>query len=234
VPVVEDSQAVVAEEEVAVDVNAATRPVMPVAPVWLICFIAFSLFYIATPGLIPTDWRWFFKIIPILLLLQLVISRAAGTVRTLLVIALLFSATGDVLLAMEGRFVQGLGAFLLAQITYTILFTMQGRWQPQRLWWTGLIVLYALLCTVYIVPEAGNMKVPIVAYMVAISLMAISAGFREDSKFLWVAIGALVFMVSDTLIAVNRFVISLEYSGIAVMGTYYLAQALICTGVLRS
>lgn len=77
------------------------------------------------------------------------------------------------------------------------------------------------------------MKVPIVAYMVAISLMAISAGFREDSKFLWVAIGALVFMVSDTLIAVNRFVISLEYSGIAVMGTYYLAQALICTGVLR-
>ena len=168
-----------AEEEVvvAVDVNAASSPALPVAPLWLAAFVGFSLFYIADPGLIPSQWRWLFKIIPILLLLQLALSKSTGTVRKWLVVA--------------------------------------------------------LLCTIFIVPNAGNMKVPVIAYMIAISLMAITAGFRVDSKFLWVALGALIFMVSDTLIAVSRFVAPFDYSGVAVMSTYYLAQLLICTGVLR-
>ncbi len=228
-----DSLAAVAEGVVAVDVNAASRPALPVAPLWLAVFVGFSLFYIADPGLIPSQWRWLFKIIPVLLLLQLALSQSKGTVRTWLVIALLLSATGDVLLAMDGLFVQGLSAFLMAQLTYTGLFLTQGRWQPRRIWWLILIIVYALLCTTFIVPDAGNMKVPVIAYMIAISLMAISAGFRVDSKFLWVALGALIFMLSDTLIAVNRFVAPFDYSGVAVMSTYYLAQLLICTGVLR-
>lgn len=46
--------------------------------------------------------------------------------------------------------------------------------------------------------------------------MAIAAGFGNDSQFMWVAMGALVFMISDTLIAVNQFVAPFAYSGIAV------------------
>ena len=45
--------------------------------------------------------------------------------------------------------------------------------------------------------------------------------------------GALMFMISDTLIAVERFVTPFEYSGMAVMSTYYLAQLLICVGIVR-
>jgi uncharacterized membrane protein YhhN len=74
---------------------------------------------------------------------------------------------------------------------------------------------------------------PVTAYMIAISLMAIAAGFRDEQQFLWVAMGALMFMISDTLIAVERFVTPFEYSGMAVMSTYYLAQLLICVGIVR-
>jgi len=204
-----------------------------VSPLWLAAFVGFSVLYIAMPGLIPSGWRWLFKIIPIALLLFLAITRTAGKVRTLLGLGLVLSAIGDVLLAMDGLFVQGLAAFLLAQVTYTVLFVTQRRWRPRRLPWAVLILVYALVCTLVIVPAAGDMQLPVTAYLTAISLMAIAAGFRNDQQFLWVAMGALIFMISDTLIAVGRFVTPFEYSGIAVMSTYYLAQLLICLGIVR-
>jgi uncharacterized membrane protein YhhN len=200
---------------------------------WLVAFTGFCLLYIALPGLIPAGWRWLFKIIPIALLLFLALTRTTGKVRTLLGLGLVLSAIGDVLLAMDGLFVQGLAAFLLAQVTYTVLFVTQRRWQPRRLPWAALILVYALVCTLVIVPAAGDMRLPVTAYMIAISLMAIAAGFRDDQHFLWVAMGALMFMISDTLIAVERFVTPFEYSGMAVMSTYYCAQLLICVGIVR-
>lgn len=211
-----------------------TKPLPSSVPLlWLLAFTGFSLLYIALPGLIPSGWRWLFKIIPIALLLYLAVSRTHGRIRAILSLGLVLSAIGDVLLALDGLFVQGLVAFLLAQITYTVLFLTQSRWQTGRLPWATLIIVYALLCTLFIVPQAGDMTLPITAYMIAISLMAIAAGFRADPQFLWVAIGALVFMVSDTLIAVNQFVAPFAYSGIAVMTTYYIAQLLICLGIVR-
>lgn len=210
----------------------AASSVLP-SPFWLAAFAGFSVLYIFLPDLTPSDLRWLFKIIPIMLLLQLALSRTSGQVRTLLVAGLVLSATGDVLLTMDGLFVHGLLAFLLAQITYTVLFVRQSRWQPRRLPWGMLIVLYTIVISVFILPHAGDMTVPGVAYLIAISLMAISAGFRDSSQFLWVAIGALAFMISDTLIAVGRFVTPFEYSGVAVMLSYYAAQFLIVTGVVN-
>ena len=176
---------------------ALSSPNQPLSWLWLSALVASSVFYIALPDFISSDWRWLFKIIPIALLLQLALTSSEGKTRNLLVTGLLLSACGDILLAMDGMFVQGLAAFLLAQITYTVLFFSQSRWQPRRLPWAALIVVYALLCTFFIVPQAGDMTIPVTAYMIAISLMAISAGFRDDTQYLWVAIGALIFMISD-------------------------------------
>lgn len=200
---------------------------------WLAAFLGFSLLYITMPDFIPSSWRWFFKIIPIALLLQLALNTTCGRVRALLGLGLVLSAIGDVLLALEGLFVPGLVAFLLAQVTYTILFCTDFQWQTRRLPWAILIIAFALTCTLLIVPEAGDMTIPVTAYMIAISLMTIAAGFRNDQQFLWVAMGALIFMVSDTLIAVDLFVAPFAYSGVAVMTTYYVAQLLICVWMVR-
>lgn len=55
----------------------------------------------------------------------------------------------------------------------------------------------------------------------------------SKSRLSWVAMGALIFMISDTLIAVDRFVSTFAGSDVAIMATYYLAQGLICVGVVR-
>lgn len=219
-------------------VHAPQSAQKPLSWLWLAAFAGSSVFYILLPDLVPSEWRWLFKIIPIALLLQLALTRSEGRARNLLVTGLVLSACGDILLALDGLFVQGLAAFLLAQITYTVLFLTRFRWQKRRLPWAALIVVYATLCSLFIIPQAGDMTLPVTAYMIAISLMAIAAGFRADEHFLWVAMGALIFMISDTLIAIDRFVSPLDYygvaSGVAVMSTYYIAQALICVGIVRS
>ncbi len=63
--------------------------------------------------------------------------------------------------------------------------------------------------------------------------MAIGAGFRQSNQFLLVALGALIFISSDTLIAINKFVYEFSAAGIFIMTTYYLAQLMITLGVIR-
>ena len=200
---------------------------------WLLAFLASSLLYIAFRDNFPQAVGWFFKVIPIALLLQLVVAKGAGRTRNFLIAALVLSGTGDILLSLDGLFIPGLGAFLLAQLTYTALFLTQFRWRVGRLLWAAGIVAYTLACTLFIIPQTGDLQVITTVYMVAISLMAMSAGFRDDSQFLWVALGALIFMVSDTLIAIDKFVSPFAGSGVAIMATYYVAQLLICAGVVR-
>ncbi|MFL1485879.1 lysoplasmalogenase [Marinobacter sp. LN3S78] len=214
------------------DVSFASRG-NGVSVVWWVAFVASGLAYIALRGAIPVQWGWLVKIIPIALLLFRSLSEARGKPRAFLAAGLLLSATGDVLLSLEGLFIPGLGAFLLAQLTYAALFLSQFRWRVSRLPWVVLVVGYVLACSVLVLPETGNLQWVITAYMVAISLMALAAGFRNDRQFLWVAMGALVFMVSDTLIAVNTFVSPFPFADAAIMVTYYLAQALIVLGIIR-
>lgn len=209
----------------------ATRLVPSLA--WLLAFALFALLYISLRDVFPHGVGWFFKVIPIALLLQLVVVKGAGRTRNFLIAALVLSGTGDILLSLDGLFIPGLGAFLLAQLTYTALFLTQFRWRVGRLPWAAVILAYALACTLFIIPQTGDLQLVTLVYMIAISLMAISAGFRDDSQFLWVALGALIFMVSDTLIAIDKFVSPFAGSGVAIMATYYIAQLLICVGVIR-
>ncbi|MFC4257728.1 lysoplasmalogenase [Marinobacter lacisalsi] len=210
-------------------------PPPPVVPstIWLLVFAGGALLYIVFRDVFPQGVGWLFKIIPIALLLQFVVTKASGNTRNLLVAALVLSGIGDILLSLDGLFIPGLGAFLLAQLTYTALFLTQFHWRAGRLFWAAGVVGYTLACTLYIIPQTGDLQVVTTVYMAAISLMAISAGFRADRQFLWVAVGALIFMISDTLIAIDKFVSSFAWSGVAVMTTYYAAQLLICFGMVR-
>jgi len=82
------------------------------------------------------------------------------------------------------------------------------------------------------------MRVPVAAYVLVLATMASQAWsrylHRQDAGSLGVAVGATVFMLSDSLLAIDRFVSPLPYAGWWVLSTYYVAQALIVAGVLRS
>lgn len=200
---------------------------------WWGLFITTASVYILLRSFMPLTGDWLVKIVPILLLIQWAADKLQGSTKRFMLTGLFLSLAGDVLLSLNGLFIQGLGAFLLAQLSYTVLFLKQAKWQPIRLIWCALIVLYTGACIGFILPHTGDLKVVVTAYLCAITLMALSAGFRGDKDFLICASGAFVFMVSDTLIAINKFVTPFHGSGAAIMTTYYIAQFLITYGVIR-
>jgi alkylglycerol monooxygenase len=75
------------------------------------------------------------------------------------------------------------------------------------------------------------LKVAVAAYVTVISLMAAQAigraGVQGDRASRWVAVGACVFMVSDSLIAIHKFVTPVALSSLWILVTYYAAQMLI-------
>jgi uncharacterized membrane protein YhhN len=156
----------------------------------------------------------------------------------LLAVGLAFSTAGDVLLDLDPQlFVFGLGAFLMAHLTYIALFarnrTQPFRPSPSRWAAVALVVAYAATLSSWIVPSVGPLAVPVVFYICAITTMvstAILADFRER----WVAIGAVLFLISDSVLAINKFKITVPARDYLVGITYYLGQCGIALGVLAS
>ncbi|MFZ1809106.1 MAG: lysoplasmalogenase, partial [Cyclobacteriaceae bacterium] len=93
---------------------------------------------------------------------------------------------------------------------------------------TGLItILYAHL---------GALKIPVTIYAIVIMVMTLQAlfryGYTNAVSFWFVFVGAILFMISDSMIAVNKFLSSFELAGLVIMATYILAQFLIVKGLL--
>lgn len=175
-------------------------------------------------------------------------SRRYGDRFTLMVQAgLFFSLVGDVALMFqhldEFFFLIGLSAFLLAHICYTIAFIRNisevGGWDGLLM--GGIVALVVMLYGTWFGWELSerldrNMLIPVLGYVVAIGLMATLAGFRWMRTFarsFWtVLVGAALFMVSDSLLATNRFIRPLEWSPAVITLTYAAAQFLIAGGCL--
>jgi uncharacterized membrane protein YhhN len=156
----------------------------------------------------------------------------------LLALGLAASSLGDVLLDVRSLnlFVPGLSSFLIAHIVYTAFFFHS--WQyPLRVWerqrvLAGGVILYSLAFTIWLAPSLGPLTVPVVLYICAITAMVVSSIVAGLSPR--VVTGALLFLASDSLLAIARFKGSFTLRDYAVWGTYYLAQYCIATGVLRS
>ncbi len=158
----------------------------------------------------------------------------------LLLSALLGSLAGDVFLMLsEHLFIPGLVSFLLAHLCYIALFKQGVGWFGHRGALGGTLALgigmYAFLWQGGL-PAA--LRVPVAVYVVVIALMAAQAwgrhaALRERSS-LAVALGACCFMLSDSLLATNRFVQPLPLSQLWVLATYYAAQVLIVSGMVTA
>ncbi len=150
--------------------------------------------------------------------------------------ALAFSTLGDIFLDLRGMFVQGLGAFLIAHLIYVALFVRNWR-RPVRLGANQQISLAALLFfslaqTMWLWPGLGQLAVPVACYIGAITLMvaaAIIGRFRQS----WIVWGALLFLISDSLIGINKFKTPVPLQEYLVWATYYLGQCGIALGFLR-
>ena len=156
----------------------------------------------------------------------------------LLCLALLFSAAGDAFLGLDGErlFVPGLASFLITHVLYTVLFVRRARSAPagsslpRKL---ALIVIPAFAASFAVVlwPNLGGLKAPVALYMLAIVTMALTS-LRVPGWL--VATGAALFVASDSLIALGKFLWDAPWISPAIWITYALAQLAIVHGSLPS
>jgi uncharacterized membrane protein YhhN len=140
-------------------------------------------------------------------------------------------------------FILGIAAFLVAQIFYAILFlrtiNISGKKPFLKKKPVGLVpyiafglIIYTLLFT----HLDEVLKVAVLVYILAILSMTIMAlnryGNGHPISFKRVFIGSLFFVASDTMIAINRFLVAIPYERLVIMGTYIAAQYLIMRGIL--
>jgi uncharacterized membrane protein YhhN len=174
--------------------------------------------------------------------------RVSSLIKAWIILALFFSWVGDILLTFEEDqpkfFLFGLAAFFLAQVFYIIFFhriRVRESISGNALLLLLVVVYYGILISL-ISPgferaEFRSLKLPVRIYGVVISFMLMLAMHITLSKYKkagWLmTIGAMLFVSSDSLLAINKFYLSIEYSSIAIMLTYGLAQLFIVYGAIE-
>lgn len=166
----------------------------------------------------------------------------------LAVFAFLFSWIGDVLLMLTHKsplfFILGLSSFLIAQIVYIFLFlktiNLSGK-KPllkKKPYYLIVYIAYGLIVYTLLYNHLDVVfRIALFVYMVALLSMSSMAlnrfGNGHSVSFSYVFIGSVLFVLSDTLIAINKFLVAIPYEGLLIMTTYIAAQYLIMRGLVK-
>lgn len=157
--------------------------------------------------------------------------------------ALFFSWIGDVLLLFvednPAFFLAGLSSFLLAHLFYIFFFhivRIQENVRGKIFLLLPVLFYYAILMII-LSPRLGDMKLPVRIYGIVICFMLMLALHMRYIKYskagLLMMTGACLFVVSDSVLAINKFYSPFKYAGVIIMLTYGVAQWLITRGAIE-
>ncbi len=162
--------------------------------------------------------------------------------------AFLFSLLGDIFLMFTGEgmifFMLGLGSFLVAQVAYILLFLRTVKisggepfLRKNSLYLNGYII-YGFSIYILLFSHLDTvLKIAVFVYMVALLVMSAMALTRyktvSKASFNFVFYGSVLFVISDTLIALDKFLTPIPNDRLLVMSTYMAAQFLIMKGILK-
>jgi uncharacterized membrane protein YhhN len=172
----------------------------------LVCVaVVAALVYIAGLAKDAPALRLVSKPVPALALAALVLSGRRDGYAAGVTAGLVLSAVGDVLLEVPGHFVAGLATFLCAHVAYAAAFVSDER--RLRLGRAVPFAVWLLAAFAWVRPGLGDLPVPVVVYMLAIGTMMWRAAARwgDHAGAAAALIGAFLFGLSDTLIAIDRF-----------------------------
>lgn len=162
-------------------------------------------------------------------------------------LGILFSLTGDVLLmiSLDRLFMAGLIAFLLAHAAYLVGFNIP---VPEISAWGFVLAIIVGLGGMRVTRRIlsqlaangqGRMRIPIIIYSAVISLMLLSAMMKltditwNANAAVLVSVGALLFYISDIILAWHKFVSPIQYGRIYNISAYHLGQILLIAGVIE-
>ncbi|HEX6038292.1 lysoplasmalogenase [Longimicrobium sp.] len=162
-------------------------------------------------------------------------DAVSGRYQALICAGLLFSLAGDVFLMLpRDRFVAGLASFLVAHGFYIAAFTPR----PMTLHAPGallVLVLVGIGLLRALWDGLGTLRGPVIVYAAALLVMAWQAAERwaglGTTPALLAAVGAGLFVVSDSVLAWQRFVARYRWGQPVVLSTYFAAQWLIALSV---
>ena len=171
-------------------------------------------------------------LMPLLLVgLLFALPRWRNQVALLASLAILFSWAGDVGIASPGdiSFLVALGFFLLAHVAYIVLFLRKLRMRRIPVWSLAYVIWWVAL-VVILAPHIGPLLIPVAVYGLVLGGM----GAIALSCNRLIAIGGVLFVVSDTLLGLNKFLPGFELWQVdfLIMLSYILAQGLIVFGIV--
>lgn len=192
-----------------------------------------TLHYIAKPLLIPA------------LILLLVFTATTAPRKKLLLTGLFFSWLGDMFLLFEDKnnlfFIFGLVCFLTTHVFYiTYFLKIQSnavsllKKQPLLI---VLIIGYGVTLVWFLFPHLNDLKIPVMVYAAVICTMLLCSLhiFTKVNKpaNIWYLSGAVLFVASDSLLAINKFYQPFAFAGVLIMFTYCAAQYFIANGFIK-
>lgn len=182
--------------------------------------------------------HYVFKPLTTLLILAMACRRPddAGPYRRWIAVGLVLSTAGDIFLMLPfDGFVFGLGSFLLAHLAYLWALRQRGGWWRVR--WPVLVYAVVASCVLArLWPGLPNeLKLPVIVYVIALAGMAAQAAsvWREhpSASTRVAAVGGAFFVVSDALLALDRFSAPMLHANALVLASYWIAQACIASSV---
>lgn len=161
--------------------------------------------------------------------------------KILTLLALLFSLSGDILLMFvatsSNYFIGGLISFLVAHVLYIFIFLKR---RNHKIWSVPLLlmlIIYGSMIFYFLNDGLGALLLPVLMYMLVIFIMTWTASLRKGKvskdSYILVLIGALLFVASDSILALNKFAFPVFLSSLSIMLTYAIAQFMIILGITK-
>jgi uncharacterized membrane protein YhhN len=183
-------------------------------------------------------------LMPVLLWL-LYVTKPALPQKNLLLAGLLFAWLGDLFLLFDYKhalfFIFGLACFLTTHIFYIVYFlrirSNQNTLLKKQPLFIAMVLAYGITLVWQLYPHLGNLAVPVMVYAAVICAMLICSLhiFLKVNKEAAVSYlsGAAAFVVSDSLLAINKFYQPFAFAGVLIMLTYCAAQFFIVNGFIQ-
>jgi uncharacterized membrane protein YhhN len=181
-------------------------------------------------------------LMPVLALYLYSSTSKSSPARHLILGALAFSWIGDIVLMLDklygSLFIYGLIGFLGAHVCYLMYFLrirkINTSARSHNIVGSLLVFGYMATFYVFLYPGLGGLKIPVLIYAIFITLMLLSSlrafDLRSQVFGRICVMGTLIFAVSDSVLAINRFAAPFEYASLFIMVTYAVAQFLIVEG----
>jgi uncharacterized membrane protein YhhN len=182
----------------------------------------------------PQRIHYLFKPLTVIFIILIALQSKFSTssfYKYTIIAGLLFSLAGDIFLMLpRDRFIPGLVSFLIAHLFYIAAFTFESR-RALSVWAVIPFLIYGGLMLSVLWRDLGKMRLPVMIYMLVILMMGWAAASRlmmtGERESTLAFMGAILFIASDSMLAVDRFKGRFKGAQAYILTTYFVAQWLI-------